>query len=124
MAAKSRQTGAHARLDPSEKPDNAPWQVWKETDEAGEGEYRMKIEELKRVKDRRPFQPFLIHVADGRSFEVRHPDAVSWGAEGGRILSYVSPRDEWELIDIALVTSLGSVPAASPADQGTDENGA
>jgi hypothetical protein len=80
---------------------------------------QIKIEELKSIKDRRPFQPFFINVADGRSFEVRHPDGVSWGAEGGRILSYISPRDEWELIDIALVTSLGSVPATAPADQGT-----
>ncbi len=48
---------------------------------------------------------------------------MSWGSEGGRIVSYVSPRDEWELIDIALVTSLSGEPAASPADQ-AEGNGA
>jgi hypothetical protein len=82
----------------------------------------MKIDELKRVKDQRPFRPYLIRTADGREIKVTHPDAISWGAEGGRILSYVSPADEWELIDIALVTSLASVPAA--AESKAEGNGA
>jgi hypothetical protein len=82
----------------------------------------MKIEELKRAKDRRPFQPFRIRMADGREFQVRHPDAVSWGGDGGRIVSYISPNDEWEVIDIALVTSLGSV--ASPAGTKIEGDGA
>jgi hypothetical protein len=73
----------------------------------------VKIEELKRVKDQRPFRPFWITTADGHGREVRHPDAISWGSEGGRIVSYVSPADECELIDVALVTSLGSKPATS-----------
>jgi hypothetical protein len=74
----------------------------------------MRIDELKKVKDRRPFEPYLIHMADGRRLPVTHPDAVSWGGERGRIVSYVSPRDEWEVIDIALVTSLSSMPAPKP----------
>jgi hypothetical protein len=74
----------------------------------------MRIDELKKVKDRRPFEPYLIHMADGRRLAVTHPDAVSWGGERGRIVSYVSPRDEWEVIDIALVTSLSSMPAPKP----------
>ena len=80
----------------------------------------MRIEELKRAKDQRPFRPFRIRMADGREIEVRHPDAVSWGGEHGRIVSYLSPSDEWEVIDIALVTSLASVPAQPK----TEGNGA
>jgi hypothetical protein len=77
----------------------------------------MRIEELKRVRDQRPFRPFWIRMADGREIEVRHPDAISWGGEHGRILSYISPADEWEVIHVALVTSLGSVPASSPTGE-------
>ena len=58
----------------------------------------MKIEELKKAKDRRPFQPFLIRMADGREIEVRHPDAIAWGDK--RIVSYVSPADDWLLMAI------------------------
>ncbi len=83
----------------------------------------MKIEELKGAKDRRPFQPFRIRMADGRELEVRHPDAVSWGGEHGRIVSYISPNDEWEVIDIALVTSLGTVGIPSPAKPKAEGNG-
>jgi len=83
----------------------------------------MKIEELKRATDRRLFQPFLIRTADGREFEVKHPDAVSRGGEQGRIVSCVSPRDEWEVIDIALVTSLGTVGIPSPSMPKTEGNG-
>jgi hypothetical protein len=70
----------------------------------------MRIEDLKRVKNKVPFRPFMIHMADGREIEVRHPDAVSWGADTGRIVSYISPADEWMLIDIGLVTSLAAPP--------------
>ena len=82
-------------------------------DSQEEGGWEVKIEQLRQAKDRRPFRPFWIRMADGREIEVRHPDAVSWGGDQGRIVSYVSPEDEWELIDIALVTSLGG-PAPSP----------
>lgn len=38
----------------------------------------MKIEDIKRAKDQRPFQPFEIRIADGRSIVVGHPDALAW----------------------------------------------
>ena len=91
----------------------------------------MRIEELKKAKDRRPFRPFWNHVADGRQFEVRHPDAVAWGGERSRIVTYISPADDWEMIDIALVTSLGGTApspspgeSAEPTDSGAEGNGA
>ena len=79
----------------------------------------MKIDELKKAKDRRPFQPFLIRTADGREVEVRHPDAIAWGNQ--RIVSYVSPTDDWEVIDVALVTSLLIPAPAQPKTEGDGE---
>jgi hypothetical protein len=67
----------------------------------------MKIDELKRAKDQRPFQSFLIRTADGREVPVNHPDAVAWDAESPRIVVCVLPGGGWEVIDVALVTSLG-----------------
>jgi hypothetical protein len=74
----------------------------------------VKIEDLKAAKDRRPFEPFWIRMADAREIEVRHPDAVSWGGESSRRVTYNSPNDQWEMIDIALVTSLGTAAATKP----------
>ena len=38
----------------------------------------MKIDDLKAVKNRRPFEPFEIHLADGRGIPIGHPDALAW----------------------------------------------
>jgi hypothetical protein len=82
----------------------------------------MKIEELKRAKDQRPFQPFSIRMAGGKEIPVRHPDAVAWdddideenNGEPEQPLTAVCvvPGGGWEVIELALVTSL-AFPAPS-----------
>ena len=83
----------------------------------------MRIEELKTVKDRRPFEPFEVRMADGRALLIKHPDAVAWGSEHPRTLFCVLPGGEWVIIDVALVTSLG-IPAPVPAPNGEGNGGA
>jgi hypothetical protein len=77
----------------------------------------MKIEELKRAKDQKPFQPFFIRAADGREVQVRHPDAVAWYEDSPRV-AICATKDGWEVIEVALITSLamthGPAPAAGP----------
>jgi hypothetical protein len=63
----------------------------------------MRIDELKRAKDERPFRPFLIRMADGREIPVRHPNAVAW--DDPRV-AICATREGWEVIDVALITSL------------------
>jgi hypothetical protein len=46
----------------------------------------MEVEEVERAKDQRPFQPFEIRIADGRSITVGHPDAVAWDSQSPRIV--------------------------------------
>lgn len=76
----------------------------------------MRIDELKRAKDERPFRPFLIHMADGREITVRHPDAVAW--DNPRIAICATPGG-WEVIDVALITSL-AMRNEGKAEPGTD----
>ena len=33
-------------------------------------------DEIRKARGRRPFRPFVLHVADGRSFRVGHPELV------------------------------------------------
>lgn len=80
----------------------------------------MRIEELKKTKDQRPFQSFSIRMADGREIQVKHPDAVAWDSDHPRTVICVLPGGGWEVIDIALVTSLG-VPAP-PAESRAEGN--
>jgi hypothetical protein len=74
----------------------------------------MRIEDLRRAKDQRPFKPFRIRTADGREVEVKHPDAIAWEpTEFPRTLICILPGGQWEVIDVGLVTSLGMESPAS-----------
>jgi hypothetical protein len=85
----------------------------------------MRIDELKKVKDRRPFQPFLIRMADGREIPVKHPDAVAWDPDQIRIAVCGVPGGGTEILDVALVTSLSiPAPAQTANDQGDGEGAA
>ena len=84
----------------------------------------MKIEELKRIKDQRPFQPFEIRTADGRAITVRHPDTLAWDPESPRIVICLIEGGAWEIIDVALITSLGiSAPKRSADESSAGDNG-
>jgi hypothetical protein len=84
-------------------------------------EVLMKIDELKRAKDQRPFQPFRIRMADGREIEIKHPDAVAWGLETGPRMVFALCNGEHHWIDIALVSALVLPEPAEPpgSDGGT-----
>lgn len=63
----------------------------------------MTTDQLKDFLAARPFRPFVIHTADGRSVEVNHPEWVAYA--GGRIALVITPNDRFEIIDL-LVPSL------------------
>jgi hypothetical protein len=75
----------------------------------------MKIEELKQIKDRRPFVPFTIVTGDGREIPIRHPDAVAWDDTRPRLALAVSGGNQY-WIDVALITVIHSPIPAQPAD--------
>ena len=59
-----------------------------------------------------PFEPFAIHVADGRVFEVRHPDfaTISQAGVGVWILH---ESGALEILDAALICSLRTIGPAN-----------
>jgi hypothetical protein len=65
----------------------------------------MTIEQLRRAHQARPFTPFTLHLADGRSFDVRHPEFLA-EFPGGRSVILTFANQSWEVIDLLLVTSL------------------
>ena len=72
------------------------------------------IEELKQIKDRRPFQSFYIHLADGRELRITHPDSVAWHAGGIPRVVLVAHADGSEFVDLSLITGLRG-PHSEPA---------
>jgi hypothetical protein len=65
----------------------------------------MTIEKLKEFHERRPFEPFDIFLADGRSFHVDHPEFLMQ-SRAGRTLTITLPDDRAVAIDLLLVTTL------------------
>jgi hypothetical protein len=67
----------------------------------------MTIQQLQRVRDASPFRPFVIHVADGRSFRVPHRDFVSHTPGGRTLIVYDEDDDEgFSILDLLLVTEI------------------
>ena len=65
----------------------------------------MASQQLRHMHQARPFQPFDIHLADGRSIPVDHPELLAI-TSNGRTISVASHEDAFEIIDLLLVTSL------------------
>ena len=67
----------------------------------------MTVEQLRRIIGQTPFQPFVVHLADGREIPVPHRDFI-WQPPGGARTFVVAHQDDdtFEIIDLLLVTTL------------------
>lgn len=65
----------------------------------------MTIEQLRAMHQARPFQPFDIYLADGRTLPVDHPEFLSQ-TPNGRTIAVGREDNTTEIVDLLLVTSL------------------
>ncbi len=65
----------------------------------------MTPEQLRQVHTARPFHPFVLRLADGRSLRVKHPEILAHHP-GARTISVATSESAIELIDLLLVVSL------------------
>ena len=68
----------------------------------------MTNESLAEMLHHQPFIPFRLHLADGRSFLVDHPDFIS-RTRGGRTVIVHDKDEHFEVVDLRLVISLERV---------------
>lgn len=64
----------------------------------------MTIQEIQRLRAIQPFEPFRILVADGRTYDVRHPENFAI-AGNGRLIAVGMP-DHFVTLDLFLVTGI------------------
>ena len=64
----------------------------------------MNVEQLQAMQHAQPFRPYRIHMADGRSLDVHHPEFVA-RAPTGRAVIVFKPDETFEFIDLLLVAS-------------------
>lgn len=76
----------------------------------------MTMEQLLLLHAARPFQPFDIHLSDGRTLPVKHPELLSRSPDGQSI-AVALPDDTIETIDLSLVKSV------KPRGQGVGRRG-
>lgn len=60
---------------------------------------------IREVIEREPFQPFLIHLADGRDIPVVSREFMA-SAPSGRTIVVFQPDDKMHIIDLLLVTDV------------------
>lgn len=65
----------------------------------------MTIEQLRRMHQAQPFQPFDIHLADGTSVPVNHPEVLAI-SPAGRTIGIGLADGTIEVIDLLRVTNL------------------
>jgi hypothetical protein len=72
----------------------------------------MTIEQLRQLHQARPFQPFDIHLVDGRTLPVDHPEFLAQ-SPSGRTIAVGRDDGTIETVDLLLVVSLKPRPPAS-----------
>ncbi len=65
----------------------------------------MTIQEIQRLLSARPFDPFRVLVADGRTYDVRHPENIAMGGKG-RLIAIGLDDDSFVTLDLLLVTGI------------------
>jgi len=64
----------------------------------------MTIDQVRRLHQAQPFQPFRIHLADSRALDVTHPELMAINEPGRTIV--IAHEGVFEIVDLLLVTSL------------------
>jgi hypothetical protein len=76
----------------------------------------MKVADLKKMQHRSPFRAFQLHLTNGETLPVRHPEYLAIPPEGGTELFVVWVGVDWNLVDAgqAARVSLLRSKAAQP----------
>jgi hypothetical protein len=73
----------------------------------------MTAEQIRNLLIQRPFQPFVVHLADGRQVRVDHYDWTIISPNGRTMIVY-QKDNSFNIVDIMLVTDLEVGPSAAP----------
>ena len=79
----------------------------------------MRPEELYGILHRKPFQPFRVHVTDGRVYDIRYPKISMVGTTFFMIGIPDSDEpedlaDHWDMVDLPMISLIEPLEAHSP----------
>ncbi len=73
----------------------------------------MTVEQLRKTHQAQPFEPFVLRTADGREFQVNHPEVLAISPIG-RTVVVMTPDGTHDVIDLLLVASIHMTNHARP----------
>jgi hypothetical protein len=86
---------------------------------AGQSERTLTMlssQEVMRYVKAEPFRPFRIHMASGRTFDIRHPEMVRVGKASLVIFTFVSENpeiyDNWDTVGLLLIETISHLDSA------------
>ena len=68
----------------------------------------MKIAEVKKMRERVPFRPFSLHLANGEVLPVGHPELLSISPDVDDLFSLWVGK-EWNLVDVANISRISVI---------------
>lgn len=71
----------------------------------------MKLKTLRQVRDMTPFQPFEVHLSDGRAIPVITADHLFFLPDSDEFI-LVSPDGSLHILDLSQITSITRKPKA------------
>ncbi len=72
----------------------------------------MTVPQLRAAHRATPFRPFTIHMTDGRSFHIPHPDFL-FMTPTGRTVIVCQENDDFSILDLLLMTEIESSQATA-----------
>lgn len=66
----------------------------------------MTIENLRELKNKHPFESFVIHMADGKSFEVEDPEDLVIRRDWNIDVMILRPRGQFSFVYLKNVTHM------------------
>ncbi len=82
----------------------------------------MMSEQVRTAYAAEPFQPFTMHLADGRSIRVHHREFMA-SAPNSRTAVVYQPDGSFNIVDLLLVTDLEFKSASSGNGKGRRKSG-
>lgn len=73
----------------------------------------MTADTIRDCLKKQPFAPFVIHMNDGRHFEIKHPDFVAIHPEASTEVIVFLPKGRFEFVylkNVSGIQSEGTVP--------------
>jgi hypothetical protein len=65
----------------------------------------MNVKSIREYCEEKPFRPFTIHLSDGRSIPVQHPEMVLYPPNGQELIVY-QPDNSFDFVDVFQITGL------------------